>query len=95
MAQKMREAVRDGLDPSSLLNARDPDKMTFRIYAEELIEAKRKEFRSVKWGKQWSATLAQYVYPGIGDNAPTMSPSATSKRSSGPCGTRRRKPRPE
>lgn len=67
LAQKMREAVRDGLDPSALLNARDPDKMTFRIYAEELIEAKRKEFRSVKWGKQWSATLAQYVYPGIGD----------------------------
>lgn len=54
LAQKMREAIRDGLDPSALLNARDPDKMTFRIYAEELIEAKRKEFRSAKWGKQWA-----------------------------------------
>ena len=67
LAQKMRVAIRDGLDPSALLNARDPDKMTFRIYAEELIEAKRKEIRSAKWGKQWAATLKQYVYPGIGD----------------------------
>lgn len=66
IAQKMREAVRDGLDPGALLNARDPDKMTFRLYAEELIEAKCKEFRSEKWGKQWSATLKQYVYPVIG-----------------------------
>lgn len=66
LAQKMREAIRDGLDPAALLTARDPDKMTFQIYAEELIEAKRKEFRSEKWGKQWSATLAQYVYPVIG-----------------------------
>lgn len=67
LAQKMREAVRDGLDPAALLNARDPDKMTFRAYAEELMAAKRKEFSSQKWGKQWSATLGQYVYPGIGD----------------------------
>lgn len=66
IAQKMREAVRDGLDPGALLNARDPDRMTFRLYAEELIEAKCKEFRSGKWGKQWSATLKQYVYPVIG-----------------------------
>jgi len=41
LAQKMREAVRDGLDPSALLTARDPNKMTFRVYAEELIEANR------------------------------------------------------
>ena len=27
------------------LATRDPEKMSFRIYAEELIEAKRKEFR--------------------------------------------------
>lgn len=67
LAQKMREAVRDGLDPAALLNARDPDKMTFRSYAEELIKAKRREFRSLKWGKQWETTLERYVYPGIGD----------------------------
>ncbi len=66
LAQKMREAVRDGLDPAALLSARDPDKMTFRVYAEELIAAKRKAFKSEKWGKQWSATLKRYVYPGIG-----------------------------
>ncbi|SUS03281.1 Integrase [uncultured Defluviicoccus sp.] len=67
IAQKMREAVRDGTDPAALLNARDPDKMTFRAYAEELIETKRKEFRSQKWGKQWSSTLEAFVYPGIGN----------------------------
>lgn len=67
LAQKMREAVRDGIDPATLLAARDPERMTFRIYAEELIEAKRKDFRSAKWGKQWTATLERYVYPGIGD----------------------------
>lgn len=66
VAQKMREAIRDGLDPAAVLNARDPNKMTFRLYAEELIAEKRKQFRSEKWGKQWSSTLAQYVYPGIG-----------------------------
>ncbi len=67
LAQKMREAIRDGLDPASLLNARDPNKMTFRAYAEELIAEKCKEFRSDKWGKQWTATLTRYVYPGIGE----------------------------
>lgn len=66
LAQKMREAVRDGREPSTLLTARDPKRMTFRTYAEELIEAKRKTFKSRKWGKQWAATLEQYVYPGIG-----------------------------
>lgn len=66
LAQKMREAIRDGLDPAAVLKARDPNKMTFRLYAEELIAKKREQFRSEKWGKQWSSTLAQYVYPGIG-----------------------------
>lgn len=68
LAQKMREALRDGVDPATILAARDPAKMTFRVYAEELIETKRRTFKSKKWGKQWSATLEQYVYPGIGHN---------------------------
>jgi integrase len=66
IAQKMRDAVRDGLDPATVLKKRDPGAMTFQLYAEELIAKKKLEFRSEKWGKQWSATLKQYVYPGIG-----------------------------
>src|SRR5262245_10645256 len=57
IAQKMREAVRDGHDPADVLKVRDPRSLTFRAYAEELIATKRKDFKSVKWGKQWTATL--------------------------------------
>lgn len=67
IAQKMREAIRDGLDPANVLKARDPRRKTFRAYAEEFMAKKRKNFRSEKWGKQWSATMTAFVYPLIGD----------------------------
>jgi len=67
LAQPIRKAVRDELDPAELLNKRDPETMTFKGYAEELIEAKRPHFKSEKHCKQWGATLEAYVYGVIGD----------------------------
>ena len=41
--------------------------MTFRLYAEELIEAKCPHFRKSKHAAQWLSTLERYAYDLIGD----------------------------
>lgn len=71
LAEDMRTAVRHGNDPRDLLKPkRDPNAMTFRVYADELIEKKKPHFRSEKHAKQWPATLKTYAYPVIGDKRP-------------------------
>lgn len=67
LADKMRRALANGDDPASVLTRRDPDSMTFRLYAEELIEAKRPHFRNAKNAAQWPSTLKRYAYPTIGE----------------------------
>jgi integrase len=71
LAEKMRRALIDGEDPASLLQRRDPARMTFRAYAEELIASKRRHFKSDKHGAQWPATLERYAYPVIGAKRPS------------------------
>lgn len=71
IAEAMRNALKNGNDPASVLAAkRDPNAMTFRKYAEQLIAEKQAHFKSDKHGKQWPATLEAYAYPVIGDKRP-------------------------
>lgn len=67
LADKMRRALLNGEDPAAILSKRDPESMTFRLYAEELIEAKRPHFRNSKHAAQWPSTLERYAYDLIGD----------------------------
>lgn len=67
LADKMRRALLNGADPASILSRRDPESMTFRLYAEELIEARRPHFRNSKHAAQWPSTLKRYAYDLIGD----------------------------
>lgn len=67
LADKMRRALVNGEDPASILSRREPESMTFRLYAEELIEAKRPHFRNSKHAAQWPSTLERYAYDLIGD----------------------------
>jgi integrase len=67
LADKMRRALANGDDPATILSRRDPEKMTFRLYAEELIETKRPHFRNAKHAAQWPSTLKKYAYLTIGD----------------------------
>lgn len=71
MADDMRTAVRHGNDPRDVLKPkRDPNAMTFKAYADELIAQKKPHFRSEKHAKQWPATLETYAYDAIGNKRP-------------------------
>jgi hypothetical protein len=62
LADKMRRALVNGEDPALILTRRDPETMIFRLYAEELVGAKKEHFRNAKHGAQWTSTLTQYIY---------------------------------
>lgn len=77
-AQATRDDITKGIDPvaqraaarQSILEQQQEEKAlnwTFRRCAEAYIRAKAPGWRSAKHGAQWSATLAKYVYPSIGD----------------------------
>jgi integrase len=67
LADRMRRALANGDDPANILTRRDPEKMTFRVYAEELIDAKKPHFKNAKHAAQWPSTLKRYAYATIGD----------------------------
>lgn len=67
LAGKMRRALANAEDPATVLSRRGPEAMTFKLYAEELIEAKRPHFRNSKHAAQWPSTLERYAYGLIGD----------------------------
>jgi integrase len=75
-AEKMRAAVRNGVDPKSILKPKhDPSAMTFRACAEHHIEflrntARNGKARNAKAVEQWPSTLAKWVYPHIGEKRP-------------------------
>jgi integrase len=70
-AEDMRTAVRHGTDPRDVLKPKfDPAAMTFRVYADQLIDQKKPHFRSDKHAKQWPATLEKYAYSAIGNKRP-------------------------
>jgi integrase len=64
----------DGLDPieakrarMAALQAADAKAMTFRQCAEGFIKDNEKEWKNAAHHKQWTSTLATYVYPTLGD----------------------------
>lgn len=67
LGDRMRRALANGDDPANILSRRDPEKMTFRVYAQELIDAKKPHFKNSKHAAQWPSTLKKYAYPTIGD----------------------------
>jgi integrase len=73
-ARKLREMVRDGLDPLEVKkNNREAKRLekskakTFRECAKVVIENKARELKSAKHIAQWESTLAAYVYPVFGE----------------------------
>lgn len=78
LAEKMRAAVRNGLDPRTVLKPKhDPTAMTFKVHAARYIEGReadhkagRHKNKSAKHLAQWESTLARYAYPHIGDMLP-------------------------
>ena len=76
LAEKMRAAVRNGVDPKTILKPKhDPSAMTFKVYAEDYVKhlratARNGKARNSKAVDQWPSTLAKWVYPHIGDKRP-------------------------
>ena len=69
-ARQARRKIEEGKDPiEQRREARDALRTTptFKWCAEQTIEAKRPEWKSVKHGEQWAATLKTYAYPIIGN----------------------------
>lgn len=71
ISEKMRGAVRNGVDPITVLKPKhDPTAMTFEVYAAEFIDANKEGWRNKKHRQQWPNTLRDYVYPSIGKKRP-------------------------
>jgi len=68
VAQQMRTAILNGVDPASVLKQGfESATITFKQHAESLIDSKRPSWRNAKHAQQWSNTLEQYAYPRIGN----------------------------
>lgn len=74
VAGQMRAAIIKGLHPASVLAAENPPietaPKTFRLYAAEVVEAKKLGFKNAKHKAQWASTLEAYAYPTIGNKRP-------------------------
>lgn len=70
LAASMRNAIANGNDPAGLVTQDKSNFMTFKECALALIESKSPSWSNKKHVQQWSNTLAQYVYPSIGDKYP-------------------------
>lgn len=72
LAQDLRKAIRDGVDPASLLHpeAGSESIPAFRDLAGQTIEALRPGWRNAKHAAQWEMTLREYAFPVLGDMLP-------------------------
>lgn len=71
IAESMRKAHADGIDPGFLL--RPPVEIKQKTFAQcaiELIDAKRPAWKNAKHAQQWMNTLQHFAFPIIGDKAP-------------------------
>ena len=66
----MRNAIANDNDPAEFVTQDKSKSMTFKECALALIESKRPSWSNEKHVQQWSNTLAQYVYPSLGDKYP-------------------------
>lgn len=75
-AQQARVMLDSGISPlakkiieNATKSTATPTTTTFEKFALEYIEARRPEWRNLKHGEQWAATLTKYAYPVIGNKA--------------------------
>ena len=72
-AAEARKLAKQGKDPLEVRKAAEVAEKaaatTFKDAALEYIEAHRGSWRNAKHGQQWENTLAQYVYPKLGDKS--------------------------
>lgn len=76
-AEKLRERVRDGIDPIEAKHAERQARLsaqaaldrrkTFKACAEAVIKQKESELRNEKAKAQWESTLEAYAYPVLND----------------------------
>lgn len=67
VAQEMRTAILNGLNPASVIKQEvESAATTFKQHAEALIDSKRPSWRNAKHAQQWTNTLTQYAFPRIG-----------------------------
>ena len=74
VARECRKMIREGIDPIEQRRAEKAARqlegakaMTFRQCAEAYIRSYGAGWRNIKHAGQWSSTLEDYVYPGIGN----------------------------
>lgn len=71
LAEEMRKAVRDGLDPAAIVRKpASSNPLTFRDYAQRIDEHRRPTLRPGRHVDKFANSLRDYVYPFIGDKAP-------------------------
>jgi integrase len=71
LAEAMRNAIKNGIDPATALVAKhDPTAATFKDYAEQWFDVKKVEFRSAKHLTVYKNSIATHAYPRIGDKQP-------------------------
>lgn len=71
LADAMRKAIRDGVDPASIVRKADPgDRMTFKIYAERIDQHRRPTLKPGRHVDKFANSLRDYVNPFIGDKQP-------------------------
>jgi len=65
-----RKLVRQGIDPIKAKQPEvKPETQTFRLVAEQFIEANKAGWKNEKHQAQWTSTLKTYAYPEIGELA--------------------------
>ena len=71
LAEEMRKAVRDGLNPVTIVRkAAASAPLTFRNYAQRIDEHRRPTLRPGRHVDKFANSLRDYVYPFIGDKQP-------------------------
>jgi integrase len=71
MADAMRKAIRDGIDPATIARRTDPTgRMTFKTYAERIDQHRRPTLKPGRHVDKFANSLRDYVYPFIGDKLP-------------------------
>lgn len=66
-AGKVRDQVTAGLDPIAEGRKQAPTVLTFKHYAESLLETLNPTWKNPKHRDQWRSTLLTYAYPVLGD----------------------------
>ncbi|HUE79585.1 MAG TPA: integrase arm-type DNA-binding domain-containing protein [Sphingomicrobium sp.] len=71
LAEEMRRAVRDGLNPAAVIRKAAPSgPSTFKDYAQRIDEHRRPTLRPGRHVDKFANSLRDYVYPFIGDKQP-------------------------